>query len=81
MDGEFYLLTRKVQGDHGESFNQSVAVYAEGSKQAKELVHDEFARLRKTSTSAEHPYHDAPEFAVDRIDLDKHKLLIHWVSQ
>jgi hypothetical protein len=81
MDGQFYLLTRKVDGDHGESFNQSVAVFAKGAKQAKELVHNEFARLRKTSRSPEHPYHDTPEFDVDKIDLDEHKLLIHWVSQ
>jgi hypothetical protein len=81
MDGEFYLLTRKVQGDHGESFNQSVAVYARGAKQAKELVQKEFARLRKMSRSPEQPYRDTPEFDVDKIDLDKHKLLIHWVSQ
>ena len=81
MDGEFYLLTRKVDGDRGESFNQSVAVFAKGAKEAKELVHNEFARLRRMSKRPEHPYRDTPEFEVDKIDLDEHKLLIHWVSQ
>ena len=81
MDGEFYLLTRKVGGDHGESYNQSVAVFAKGVREAKELVRKEFARLRDTSKRAEVPYRDTPDFEVDTIELDEHKLLIHWVSQ
>jgi hypothetical protein len=75
-----YVLNRKVDGDHGESFNQSVAVYARTDKEAKDLVKNEFARIRKTSNSAERPYQDTPEFYVDKIDLDKHKLLIHWIT-
>ena len=81
MDGEFYLLTRKVGGDHGESYNQSVAVFAKGVREAKELVRKEFARLRDTSKRAEVPYRDTPDFEVDTIELDEHKLLIHWLSQ
>ena len=81
MDGEFYLLTRKVGGDPGESYNQSVAVFAKGVREAKELVRKEFARLRDTSKRAEVPYRDTPDFEVDTIELDEHKLLIHWVSQ
>jgi hypothetical protein len=80
MDGAIYLLTRTVEGDQGESFNQSVAVYAQGPREAKELVHQEFSRIRKASKSPEHPYLDAPAFAVDQIDLDAYKLLTHWIT-
>ena len=80
MNGAIYLLTRKVEGDQGESFNQSVAVFAPGAKEAKELVHQEFSRIRKASQSPEHPYLDTPAFAVDQIDLDTYKLLTHWVT-
>lgn len=75
-----YVLNRRVDGDHGESFNQSVAVYAQSDKEAKDLVKDEFARIRKSSNSGEHPYQDTPDFYVDRIDLDKQKVLIHWIT-
>ena len=75
-----YLLNRKVDGDHGESFNQSVAVYARSDKEAKDLVLQEFARIRKASNGREHPYEESPEFYVDRIDLDKEKVLIHWIT-
>jgi hypothetical protein len=75
-----YLLNRKVDGDHGESFNQSVAVYARSREDAQALVRGEFARIRKASDSAERPYEELPEFSVDKIDLDKYKLLIHWIT-
>ncbi len=81
MDGAIYLLTRKVGGDQGESFHQSVAVYAPGPKEANDLVHQEFSRLRKSSKSPEHPYQEAPTFDVNRIDLDTYKLLTHWITQ
>jgi hypothetical protein len=80
MTGAIYLLNRKVDGDQGESFNQSVAVYAKSENEAKELVQKEFARIPKYSKNAEHPYQPAPEFQVDEIQLDEHKLLIHWVT-
>jgi hypothetical protein len=80
MDGAIYLLTRKVDGDQGESFNQSVAVYAPGPKEAKDLVQQEFSRLRKASKSPERPYQDTPTFEVDQIDLDTYKLLTHWIT-
>jgi|1186.fasta_scaffold241953_2 hypothetical protein len=80
MTGSIYLLNRKVNGDQGETFNQSVAVYAQSAKEAKDLVHQEFERIRKVSDNPEHPYHDLPPFEVDEIHLDEHKLLIHWVT-
>jgi len=81
MDGAIYVLTRSVQGDQGESFLQNVTVFANSPDQAQALVRAEFAKLRSGSTSAEHPYRDAPAFSVDRIDLDGHKLLTNHITR
>jgi hypothetical protein len=45
------------------------------------LVRDEFARLRRESSAAEHAYRDAPAFDVDRIALDEHKLLTSHITR
>jgi hypothetical protein len=79
MDGAIYVLTRSVQGDHGESFLQNVTVFANSPDHAQALA--EFAKLRAGSTSAERPYRDAPAFSVDRIDLDGHKLLTNHITR
>jgi len=81
MEGAIYVLTRKVGGDQGESFMQNVTVFARSANEARALVRDEFVRLRRTSTSAEHPYREAPAFDVDRIDLDAHKLLTNHITR
>jgi len=81
MNGAIYVLTRSVQGDQGESFLQNVTVFAGSQGEAEALVRKEFAQLRSGSTSAEHPYRDAPAFSVDRIDLDAHKLLTHHITR
>ena len=81
MDGAIYVLTRNVGGDRGESFMQNVTVFASSENEARALVRDEFARLRKMSTSAEHPYREAPAFDIDRIDLDAHKLLTNHITR
>jgi len=81
MDGAIYVLTRNVQGDHGESFLQNVTVFAGSPAEARALVRKEFGQLRAGSTAAEHPYRDAPDFNVDRIDLDSHKLLTNHVTR
>jgi hypothetical protein len=81
MNGAIYVLTRNVQGDHGESFLQNVTVYAGSADEARGLVRAEFAKLRAESTSAERPYRDAPDFSVDRIDLDAHKLLTNHITR
>ena len=70
MDGAIYVLTRTVDGDRGAPYLQNVTVFARNPHEAKALVRDEFARLRKASTSAEHAYGETPEFSVDRIALD-----------
>jgi hypothetical protein len=81
MSGFIYVLNRKVEGDRGEPFNQSVAVYADNATEARHLVAREFARLRAHSHNEEHAYGDRPDFAVDEIKLDENKVLIHWVTQ
>ena len=81
MSGFIYVLNRKVDGDRGEPFNQSVAVYAGSAQEARSLVALEFARLRAHSQNEERAYGDRPEFAVDQIKLDESKVLIHWVTQ
>jgi hypothetical protein len=81
MDGSIYLLTRKVEGDEGEPFNESVAVYASSEEEAHQLVALEFARLRKASSNPEHAYRDTPPFSVNNIKLDDHKLVAYWVTQ
>lgn len=81
MSGFIYVMNRKVDGDRGEPFNQSVAVYAGSAAEARSLVAQEFARLRAHSHNEEHAYGDRPEFALDEIKLDQSKVLIHWVTQ
>jgi hypothetical protein len=81
MSGFIYVLNRKVDGDQGEPFNQSVAVYAGSREEAESLVALEFAHLRQHSHNEERAYGDRPEFAVDEIKLDESKVLIHWVTQ
>jgi hypothetical protein len=81
MDGSVYLLTRKVEGDEGEPFNESVAVYAASEQEARQLVAQEFARLRLHSRNAENAYRENPPFNVNHIKLDDHKLLAYWVTQ
>ena len=81
MSGFVYLLNRKVDGDQGEPFNQSVAVYAGSAAEARRLVSQEFARLRAHSENEEHAYGDHPDFALNAIKLDQSKVLIHWVTQ
>jgi hypothetical protein len=81
MNGAIYVLTRNVQGNPGESFLQNVTVFAASADEAQTLVRKEFAQLRAGSTSAEHPYRDAPAFSVDKIDLDAHKLLTNHITR
>jgi hypothetical protein len=81
VSGFIYVLNRQVEGDQGEPFNQSVAVFANNADEARSLVALEFRRLREHSHNEERAYQDRPEFAVDAIKLDESKVLIHWVTQ
>ena len=59
----------------------AAALVAGSADEARCLVRGEFAKLREGSTSAERPYRDAPDFNVDRIDLDTHKLLTNHITR
>ena len=59
----------------------AIYLFTRTSDQAQTLVRAEFAKLRSGSTSAEHPYPDAPAFSVDRVDLDGHKLLTNHITR
>jgi hypothetical protein len=81
MEGSIYVLTRKVDGERGAPYLQNVMVFAGSADEARVLVRDEFARLRRQSSSTEHAYRDAPAFDVDRIALDEHKLLTSHITR
>lgn len=80
LDGAIYLLSRKINGDKGEVFVQNVTVFATSSTHAKAIVDEQFRRLRKISTSLEPAYQVLPEFAVDKISLDQHKLITAGIT-
>jgi hypothetical protein len=75
MNGAIYMLSRNVAGDRGEPFMQNIAVYATSPAEARAIVMDQFARLRRISASPERAYRDAPDFRIDKIPLDQPKLI------
>jgi hypothetical protein len=80
MHGAIYLLSRKVTGDHGESYMQNVTVFASSPEHARTIVADQFARLRMVSKSKEAAYQALPAFAVDKVALDEHKMITAGVT-
>jgi ATP-dependent protease HslVU (ClpYQ) peptidase subunit len=81
MDGAMYMLSRQIKGDAGEVFMQNVAVFAGSTAQARTLVEEQFARLRKASPSAERAYQPTPAFNVEKIQLDRHKVITAGVTR
>jgi hypothetical protein len=79
-DGSIYLLSRQINGDKGEVFVQNVTVFATSQTHAKALVEEQFARLRRISNSREPAYQVLPEFAVDKITLDEHKMITAGIT-
>ena len=79
-DGSIYLLSRQVKGDKGEAFVQNVTVFATSQTHAKALVDEQFARLRRISNSREPAYQVLPEFAVDKVTLDQHKMITAGIT-
>jgi len=75
MNGAIYMLSRNVKGDQDEPFMQNIAVYATSPAQARAIVADQFARLRRISGSPERAYQDQPDFRIDKIPLDQPKLI------
>jgi hypothetical protein len=54
---------------------QNVTVFADSPSQARELVDQQFAQLRKSSRSPERAYQTTPAWRVEKIALDEHKLI------
>jgi hypothetical protein len=80
MDGAIYLLSRRVLGDNGENFVQNVTVYAESPDQAREIVNDQFTRLREASRSKEHAYLPTPSFNIEKVSLKEPKMITAGVT-
>lgn len=80
MDGAIYLLSREVKGDHGESYMQNVTVFANSSVQARSIVNDQFARLRKQSSTNENPYQQLPQFSVEKVTLETYKMITAGIT-
>jgi hypothetical protein len=79
-DGAIYLLSRRVTGDHGEPYMQNITVFAISATQARQLVNDQFAKLRQVSRTREHAYQVLPEFAVEKVNLDTYKMITAGVT-
>jgi hypothetical protein len=79
-DGSIYLLSREVKGTNGEVFQQNVTVFATSSRHAVSLVNQQFARLRGISRSDEPAYQVLPDFAVDKVALDEHKMITAGIT-
>lgn len=79
-DGAIYLLSREINGDKGEVFQQNVTVFATSKDHAKALVEEQFGRLRRISTGREPAYQVLPEFAVDKVSLDQHKMITAGIT-
>jgi hypothetical protein len=80
MQGAIYILSRKVTGDHGESYMQNVTVFASNPDHARSIVADQFARLRLASRSKENAYQVLPSFAIEKVALDEHKMITAGVT-
>ena len=79
-DGSIYLLSREIKGDKGEVYMQNVTVFATSQTQAKALVNEQFTRLRGISNGSEPAYQTKPEFAVDKVALDQHKMITAGIT-
>jgi hypothetical protein len=76
-----YLLSRKVEGDDGETFMQNVTVYATSSEHALTLVNDQFDRLLKVSTAEERAYHRTPPFRVEKVRLTEYQMISAGITK
>jgi hypothetical protein len=80
IDGAIYLLSRQVQGEHGEQYMQNVSVFASSAAQARSLVNGEFAALRRSGGSSARAYQALPEFSVERVSLDAYKMITAGIT-
>ena len=79
-NGAIYLLSRQVNGDHGESYMQNVTVFANSATQAKSLVDDQFAALRESNGLHDLAYQKLPEFSVEKVSLDVYKMITAGIT-
>jgi hypothetical protein len=79
-DGSIFLLSRQVQGDHGESYMQNVTVFASSAAQAKSLVDDQFAAFRLADRGHERAYQPLPKFSVEKVSLDEYKMITAGIT-
>ena len=79
-DGAIYLLSRKVTGDHGEQYMQNVTVFANSSTQARQIVNEQFARLRQLSRTRERAYQVLPAFDVEKVSLEAYKMITAGIT-
>jgi len=79
--GAIYLLSRKVNGDHGEPYMQNVTVFANSAAQAKSLVDDQFASLRKGTRTQERAYQVLPVFSVEKVSLEEYKMITAGITR
>jgi hypothetical protein len=80
LNGSIYLLSREVNGRQGEVFQQNVTVFATSSPHAVALVNQQFAQLRRISNGSEPAYQELPEFRVDKVALDQHKMITAGIT-
>ena len=78
--GAIYLLSRQVNGDHGESYMQNVTVFANSARQAKSLVDDQFAALRQSNGVRDLAYQKLPAFSVEKVSLDAYKMITAGIT-
>jgi hypothetical protein len=74
------MLSRKVTGDNGEAFMQNVTVFASNPDHARTIVNEQFTRLRMVSKSKEAAYQTLPQFAIEKIALDEHKMIAAGIT-
>ena len=80
LNGSIYLLSREVKGANGEVYQQNVTVFATSQTHAKALVNEQFGRLRGISNGKEPAYQVLPEFRVDKVTLDEHKMITAGIT-
>ena len=79
-DGAIFLLSRLVQGDHGEPYAQNVTVFASSAAEALSLVDEQFSAFRKGSRAQERAYQALPKFSVEKVSLDAYKMITAGVT-
>ncbi len=80
LNGSIYLLSREVKGAQGEVFQQNVTVFATSPTHATALVDEQFARIRRIANGHEPAYQVLPEFRVDKVGLDEHKMITAGIT-